>query len=384
MPSQFDELCVALNLNINQPSEDALMGFRDWYVEYVSQDKNRHEDLDSARDYLEIFMPNLPTNLADSVAAFEQMNAIQYAAAHGYDRFLDTLPASEAYLLNKAYQNGMTPLHFAAMSGHVHAVKSLLQHGADPRRKNNIGQFPIQSSLFTPMFVDENFYERKTIIFNALKIAAPETISGVDNQGQTVAHQMAINGYDTLIVDLIRENPTLFSRADNFMKYPIHLAILNDQLEVAQLLLQVPGSIELRDTNGSVALHYAAVSDNPRMLQACIPYYSTLNVCENHLKTPLLYAAELGNLSSVKVLIVHNADIYAKDMRGFSILHYAVKSSSEALVTFILRLGLIEVNDKDNSGHTALYYAKQENLAAICEILIEHGAVDCLSVSRPH
>ncbi len=375
MRSQFNKLCQDLDLDAKGPSTKAMAALKHWYLQEVSQDQYAEVDLNTAQDYLDVFLPNIPINKAEKIPIFHDMNVIQYAAAHGYDRFLESLSSDDTELLNQATSTTeMTPLHLAAKYGHVHDVEVLLKHGADPHRKDSSAQYPIQSALFTPILVDKNYHKRKEMIFNLLKSAAPDLIREQDILGETVAHKAAANGYPKLMKEIVNDYTDVLFIPNNYMQYPIHVAILNNRPEIVQLLLAVTDVPNLANTKGELALHYAARSNNTAVLKAALPFYSNLESRNEYSQTPLLCAAEVGNLATIIVLIQHHADVRVSDYRGFGLLHHAIHSGQTNTMDWILdNLGM-DVNAQDISGHSALYYAKKKGLDAIAKRLIEKGA----------
>ena len=385
MKSKFEQLCGELNLTPHAPSEAALLALKHWYAEQVSSERSVQDIVMATRHYLEFFLPNLPAEMADNVLAFNNMNTVQYAATMGYNRFLAELPPSEKGLYNLAIErNGMTPLHLAASHGWVHAVEVLLQKGALPTKKNTMGQYPIYSALFTPVSADDLYRKRKVEIFNALKRAAPNTVAGQDDSGETVANLAVMHGYVSIVSDLIQSHRSSFFTPDNFMKYPIHYAVMNNQLRVISLLLADQGIAELADSDGRVALHYAARSTNTAVLKACLPFYDDLDIRDLMHKTPLLYAAEAGNFDGLQVLVKHKADVHATDFHSSGVLHYATMSSNLDMVRWILDNLSLNINTLDNAGKTALDYANQEERVDISSLLVERGAVKGEPGLSPH
>jgi len=48
--------------------------------------------------------------------------------------------------MNHPMADGSTPLHFAAVSGHVEITRCLLNYGADPTRRNDEWRTPLQTA----------------------------------------------------------------------------------------------------------------------------------------------------------------------------------------------------------------------------------------------
>ena len=62
------------------------------------------------------------------------------------------------------------------------------------------------------------------------------------------------------------------------------------------------------------------------------------NDCTTEGKSALMLAAERGDIAVVEILINHGADVSATDNNGWSVIHYALESGSEALWHLLRRL----------------------------------------------
>lgn len=90
------------------------------------------------------------------------LHPICSAAFSGNDRQLATLLLSDQVNINSFDANGKSPLHHAALHGHVQCVQILLQHGANPNLEE-------PSRLNTPLHVKKkkhDLYFQKPIFFS--------------------------------------------------------------------------------------------------------------------------------------------------------------------------------------------------------------------------
>lgn len=363
--SNFESLCKALNLPEQNASSQQLAQLQQWCEEHIKAEMNDHgtdaeryqQYLALARDYLDNFIAFLPQDMAEAVPAFDGMTGIQYAALRGYDKFLALLDASYLDAVNQQTPFGMTALHFAALNGHFQAVKNLVAAGARADISNQNGQYPIHSALELPIQKDERSIPTKVAIFEYLKNQAPSVLTSVDSSGDTIAHLMAVNGFNNLINDLIKDNKDLLFVNNNHSRYPIHTAILNNQLDVVRTLIKVPEMALVKDAEKRTALHYAAKYGNADMVLACCEG-GGINALDTANKTPLITAAEAGNLPAVQALISQGANITLTDYQGFNILHYAVQIQNSSLVNWILENTPLDINALDVAGRSPLFYAQ--------------------------
>lgn len=102
----------------------------------------------------------------------------------------------------------------------------------------------------------------------------------------------------------------------------------------------------------------------------------SLNVLNRNLmdaKTPLMVAAETGNLEMVQFLLDHGAKLDVRSLENMTALHFAAKNGHENIVKFLLEQG-VGINDKSNSGATPLLFAAMNGHAAMVKLLLDRGA----------
>jgi hypothetical protein len=86
--------------------------------------------------------------------------------------------------------------------------------------------------------------------------------------------------------------------------------------------------------------------------------------------TPLMLAAEEGDMDSVRKLLAGGADVTAKDFDGRTALSHAFRHTrrGEALVPVLLAAGA-DPNAADHQGQTPLYYAAFQSTTVIQQLL---------------
>lgn len=390
MITTFDSLCKRLNLSQDYTSKVQLDALISWCQEHISQDcsfmgpdKDRYiAYMTLAQEYFDTFLPAVSRNISHDDPALNHMNFTQYAAYKGYDRFLARWEAkdSDIELLNTGNNAGMTPLHLAALNGHIHTVNALLARGVLPDKANHNGQFPLYSALVLPIAYEANLKKAKIDIFQLLQAKIPKLLNAVDHAGDTVVHLMASDGFDTLIKKLPEQKAIVFT-ANNFKKYPIHVAILNQQLQAAQALLAIDGVSKVMDAESRTSLHYAAQYGTKEFAIICYKNGAELEARDDYAMTPLLIAAKYGNLQIVQWLVEQGANIQAVDCRGGTLLHLAVQSQQKKLVSWILDNLQMDVNQEDNQGNPPLSYAQNAivsgvNIDEMVTLLYNRGAND--------
>jgi ankyrin repeat protein len=118
---------------------------------------------------------------------------------------------------------------------------------------------------------------------------------------------------------------------------------------------------------------YTAIRDNNlSQLRALLGQKAGANLADRHGITPLMYAAEVGSLDAMHVLIDHGADVNAQNDFGSTALMWSV--SDPAKVRLLLDHGA-QVNTVARSGRTALIIAAFTNPSAeVVRLLLAKGA----------
>lgn len=196
---------------------------------------------------------------------------------------------------------------------------------------------------------------------------------------------------------------------DSSVGEPIHVAASYGLTALVERLLERGVNVSSTNKEGMTALHLAATTQEPRMVELLLKHGADANAKDAYATTPLyrvasklngnakiaellldngattegipdscspLHSACLnGNLEVFRLLIAHKADVTAKDYRGESPLHCALKriDPPSELIEELIKHGA-DVNGQDNSSQAPLDLAAQSGSAKIVSILLNSGA----------
>lgn len=143
-----------------------------------------------------------------------------------------------------------------------------------------------------------------------------------------------------------------------------------------------------QDHMGSTALHLAASEGHTDMVRKLL----ALGAGEIHLgggrkkyaKTPLHEAAMNGHADVCRLLVDFGLLVDCHTTRGRTPLMYAVKGNHIDVVRYFVAECSANVNEQNEMGVTPVYIASQDGLAAIVELLVQHGADVNLSNRTRH
>ncbi|MFC1522032.1 ankyrin repeat domain-containing protein [Elusimicrobiota bacterium] len=117
----------------------------------------------------------------------------------------------------------------------------------------------------------------------------------------------------------------------------------------------------------------AMANDNTQVAEFLIGFGADVNGRGVGGVTPLMAAADKGDLHSTWFLCAKKADINAKDSISRTPLMYAVKKGHSSIVFELLKRGA-DVNVKSDMGQTALSIAESRGFTSIVEMLKAAGA----------
>jgi ankyrin repeat protein len=377
----FNLLCEELGINTNQAHSQKLGLLQQWFQKTISRDlqitRDENEQYaqyqEAIETYFEYILPETKGDITKSNPQFDNESLLTALASMGFDQVLLSLKP-DAALLNTPNINGLTPLHLAALAGHIHTTQALLDLGEEAGILNKQQQYPLFSALMLPMLHDEELKQNKIVLFRLLRDKGAQPLNHQDTSGNTVLHQMALHDFGVLIEELLTSNLALAYIKNNHTHYPIHTAILNNQLQNVRLLLNIKDGATLADNHGWVALHYAARYGDKAILEECCKVNTNVDILDHDGRTPLMLAVEQGHISEVQDLIAHGAQTNLTDAHGATILHHAVRSGSLEMVRWLMNNTKINSNVKDDQNKTPLQISQERKMSEISTFLLENGA----------
>ncbi|CAF3795485.1 unnamed protein product [Adineta steineri] len=287
---------------------------------------------------------------------FHGFNQLHYAVLFNDNEDLTINRA--ASVLKKTQANFMiTPIHCAAINPNAKYLKQLL---------NTMPEYNILDK-----------YERRPIHFAAAcegsdpleyLISKQVTFNDVDRGGNSPLHIAAMNGRSInaeLLLRTAKEKSTLnetdddevihnkfgfasINRMNKSRFYPLHLAVLNNHLDVVKVLVDYEADIDAI-TKASIKI------------------------------TPLMLACQKGYFDIVKYLISKGAKIEFRDRFQRTPLIHACMCGNADIVSYLLYLGA-NANVFDSSLNTALHYVIAYGWYFCVRILLEAGAnINCVN-----
>ena len=132
-----------------------------------------------------------------------------------------------------------------------------------------------------------------------------------------------------------------------------------------------PGAANVREADGTTALHWAVRSNDVVLTQALLRAGADARAANRYGVTPVSLAVINGNPAMVDILLKAGGVPVASE----NILMTAARTGNPAVMRMLLARLKADVNARAPTyGETALMWAAAENHAEVAQLLVEHGA----------
>ncbi|XP_070579659.1 transient receptor potential cation channel subfamily A member 1-like [Ptychodera flava] len=151
-------------------------------------------------------------------------------------------------------------------------------------------------------------------------------------------------------------------------------AKFGDISDCKRLLDEKPWLLDVRDSLGATALHYAVRFNHKDVVQELLNRNVGVNEKLPGYKMTALHLAARSNFTNIiRRLIKHGADVNARDDKGQVPLHLCTKEGHFEATKLFLYVGA-DVNARDKDHMTPLHYVASRGNASMCDLLLCYGA----------
>ena len=174
------------------------------------------------------------------------------------------------------------------------------------------------------------------------------------------------------------KNKMSINKNNNLHVTPVHLACINPNEKILEVLLENGGETEFQDNMGRKAISYAATCKGPGPLKLLIKKKCNVNDREKAGFTPIIHACRTGRYENVKILLENGANPLLKPRPGQCMsIHFACMKDSEnnlKIVKLLLEKNPELININGSGKKSPLHFAVINNCPKIVEYLVKNGA----------
>uniref|UniRef100_A0A8C1AZ96 Nuclear factor of kappa light polypeptide gene enhancer in B-cells 1 n=1 Tax=Cyprinus carpio carpio TaxID=630221 RepID=A0A8C1AZ96_CYPCA len=204
-----------------------------------------------------------------------------------------------------------------------------------------------------------------------------------DENGDTGLHLGVIHSQTDAVRNLAQVISALpgedvLNMRNDLYQTPLHLAVLTQQKEAVEALLEAEVDVTLTDRHGNTALHLAAQQKEDSVLRLLLKHKSVAQLTSIHNTAglcPLHLAVQANSLSCVRALLDAGADVEVQELTcGRTALHLATELGNLSLAGCLLLEGNAYVDSVTYNGSTPLHTAAGRDSTKLCAILMAAGA----------
>jgi ankyrin repeat protein len=229
--------------------------------------------------------------------------------------------------LRATVKSGKSPLHTAAISGDVAALRTLLD--------DECTQIDVR-----------------------------------DDEGWTPLHDAARHGHLEIIRLLLDASVDIMARSTKGTT-PLHKAGQGGQPEVVKVLLEAGAEVNAANAAGQTPLHYAASEGQVAAVRVLLQGRANLKATDVKGYTALDFAAAQKREPVVEHLLQAGAHINVQTARN--LLHLAAQEGWVTVVSFLTGAGF-DANAPDKGGDTPLHKAVAQGHVNVVKLLLDAGA----------
>ncbi|TXJ39971.1 ankyrin repeat domain-containing protein [Brachyspira pilosicoli] len=339
--------------------------------------------------------------------------AIHLAAANGKNDVIEILLDRDAAIINEVDNKGNTPLHWASMKDRADTVALLIENGADIEAKDVDNWTPLHyaaafASLQTVEALVDNGADKNSLTKDGnipVNYAKDETIktylSGgkIDREDNEVTEEETTETEETTTETITEDelNNELDTTQNGSIVAPaavdldpkqleLLIAVKNNDIIAVNALLKENVNPNFADEEGYSPLHIAVLNDNLDVVNVLLsykdidteiklPYEASADDWYLGGATPLLVASYTGNADIVNALIEAGSDIRAKDdIDGATTIHIASANGNNEVINILLNKDNTLINEADSMKDTPLHWASIKNQTDTISLLLANGA----------
>ncbi|XP_035693850.1 ankyrin-3-like [Branchiostoma floridae] len=197
-----------------------------------------------------------------------------------------------------------TPLHCAATGGHVGVVELLLKVGAWVDCRDVSGDTPLHKAA-----------SGGHVGVAELLLKAGARVGITDRSGETPLHEAASGGHVGVVELLLKAGAQLDSE-DRYLATPLNKAASGGHVGVAELLLEAGARVDSLDGSGETPLHAAASGGHVGVAELLLKYGAQVDSVGLLEATPLHTAASGGHVGVAELLLKAGARVDRGDVSG--------------------------------------------------------------------
>lgn len=266
--------------------------------------------------------------------------------------------------------DGYTPLQLAIQKGCQKIVKLFLQRGHSAVFNSQCKESPLHTAVLknrravlklllkNEIDVDVTDVFGRSALHVAVEKGSSEMVKEFCNiyskreekwkEGYTALCVAAHNGRDDIVRLLLEQGADLNARIDHYST-PLCEAAENGHIRIVKLLLANGADVNEIRNDGRSALHCAVQREFYKVIDCLLECGADVNLKVSG-DSPLHFAAAIGNLKILKLLLSNGAELNATNLSDATPLFIAVQRNRNEIVECLVKHGAdVNIHDQDST-----------------------------------
>ena len=195
-----------------------------------------------------------------------------------------------------------------------------------------------------------------------------ELVNKVDHRNRNVYHYVAIHNSISTLKKLLANFPSnqIINHLDGHGWTPLHYAVMKENKDIVETLLNCPALEQAPDQNGLTPLHWAAKTNQLEIAKLLVNHCPRL-LLDHQGCSPIHYASMTGNAEMTKLLAPRTGIPNAKHHPQWTPLHYAALSGG-------VRAGTILIEKEQFDNQSNMNASSRDNVGVFLD--------NCMEVSK--
>jgi ankyrin repeat protein len=250
---------------------------------------------------------------------------LMYAAESDHPEIVKLLLRSGA-IVDAQDKRGQTALYYAVLEQKTEAVKSLLEYGADPHKKNWDGT-PFKSAT----------YSNKEIVMLITHYDQSKGSEVSDRAREEMLQSASFKGDLGIVRELIAQGVNLTAKDHNGWN-ALSYACAKGHLDITQVLLAAGADVNIKDQSGCTALSEAAYWGHLEIVNILLSAGAEVNGLDNEEGSiPLFKTIYFERTSILEVLLAAGANPSLRNEDGKTVLEFAIEQQKMEIVEVLQR-----------------------------------------------
>lgn len=242
--------------------------------------------------------------------------------------------------------NGNIPLHYSLIFDNKTAFDLLL-----PKSNTNIRDNQENNSLHVAL----THYNSNTLLYVNQLLKHNTNIIHTNNDHLTPIHLACLNNNDD-ILEVLFASMTIYNPIDIDHKTPLMYLIENQNVKMIKYLLKKDSYVDYQDVYGNSVIHYAIATENIEIVDIILQYVKKYNVTNIQGYTPLHFIIkQKSNIKKYPIeKLIEHTNLNIQDNEGNTVLHlFALNNQWQEYMELLVHKKL-NIHIKNQDGKTPL------------------------------